>query len=160
MNRLGALRERYRRLSLQGRFALHVILLVIVLFTVLIPAVLWIQEQAILGTAREHGLRLVTIFAFSSVPALVADDFLGLRQLVNSLGREPDIRYAMILDLEGRVLIHTRLAETGTVYQDVLTRWALTASEASYQESRPPQVEPLYDFVAPVLVLNQRRAID
>ena len=159
MNRLGPLRERYRRLSLQGRFALHVILLVIVLFTVLIPAVLWIQEQAILGTAREHGLRLVTIFAFSSVPALVADDFLGLRQLVNSLGREPDIRYAMILDLEGQVLIHTRLAETGAVYQDALTRWALTASEASYQESRPPQVEPLYDFVAPVLVLNQRRAI-
>jgi signal transduction histidine kinase len=159
MNRLGALRERYRRLSLQGRFALHVILLVIVLFTLLIPAILLIQEQAILGTAREHGLRLVAIFAFSSVPSLVADDFLGLRQLVNSLGREPEIRYAMILDLEGRVLIHTRLAETGTVYQDDLTRWALTATEASYQESRFTQGEPLHDFVAPVLVLNQRRAI-
>ncbi len=159
MNRLGALRERYRRLSLQRRFALHVILLVIVLFTLLIPAVLLIQERAILGTAREHGLRLVTIFAFSSVPALVADDFLGLRQLVNSLGREPDVRYAMILDLEGRVLIHTRLAETGTVYQDALTRWALTTSEASYQEGRSPQGEPLYDFVAPVLVLNQQRAV-
>ena len=115
MIRLGSLRERYRRLSLQGRLALHVILLVSVLFTLLIPAVLWIQERAILGTAREHGLRLVTIFAFSSVPALVADDFLGLRQLVTSLAREPDIRYAMILDLDGRVLIHTRLAETGAV---------------------------------------------
>src|SRR3990172_5650047 len=113
MIRLGSLRERYRRLSLQGRLALHVILLVSVLFTLLIPAVLWIQERAILGTAREHGLRLVTIFAFSSVPALVADDFLGLRQLVTSLAREPDIRYAMILDLDGRGLIHTPLGGTG-----------------------------------------------
>src|SRR3990172_8942832 len=126
MIRLGSLRERYRRLSLQGRLALHVILLVSVLFTLLIPAVLWIQERAILGTAGEHGLRLVTIFAFSSVPALVADDFLGLRQLVTSLAREPDIRYAMILDLDGRVLIHTRLAETGAVYQAPLTPPALT----------------------------------
>lgn len=157
MNRVGSLRERYRRLSLQGRFALHVILLVSVLFTLLIPAVLLIQERAILGTAREHGLRLVTIFAFSSVPALVADDFLGLRQLVNSLAREPDIRYAMILDLDGRVLIHTRLAETGAVYQDPLTRRALTAAEPMFQETRSPQREMLYDFAAPVLVLAQRR---
>ncbi len=159
MIRPGLLRERYRRLSLHARFALHVILLVVVLFTLLIPAVLLIQEQAILGTAREHGLRLVAIFAFSSVPALVADDFLGLRQLVNSLGREPDIRYAMIQTLEGQVLIHTRLAETGTVYQDALTRRALTVTEPSSQESHSPQGELLYDFVAPVLVLNQRRAI-
>jgi signal transduction histidine kinase len=159
MNRLGALRERYGRLSLQGRFALHVILLVVVLFTLLIPAVLLIQERAILGTAREHGLRLAAIFAFSSVPSLVADDFLGLRQLVNSLGREPEIRYAMIQSLEGEVLIHTRLAETGTVLQDALTRRALTATEPSYQETRTSHGERLYDFVAPVLVLNQRRAI-
>ncbi len=159
MVRLGPLGERYRRLSLHARFALHVILLVVVLFTLLIPAVLLIQEQAILGTAREQGLRLVAIFAFSSVPALVADDFLGLRQLVNSLGREPDIRYAMIQSLEGQVLIHTRLAETGIVYQDALTRRALIVTEASYQESHSPQGELLYDFVAPVLVLNQRRAI-
>lgn len=157
MNRVGPLRERYRRLSLQGRFALHVILLVSVLFTLLIPAVLWIQERAILGTARENGLRLVTIFAFSSVPALVADDFLGLRQLVTSLAREPDIRYAMILDLDGRVLIHTRLAETGAVYQDPLTRRALTAAEPMLQETRSRQGETLYDFAAPVLVLAQRR---
>jgi signal transduction histidine kinase len=158
MNRVGSLRERYRQLSLQGRFALHVILLVFVLFALLIPAVLLIQERAILGTARENGLRLVTIFAFSSVPALVADDFLGLRQLVNSLAREPDIRYAMILDLDGRVLIHTRLAETGAVYQDPLTRRALTAAEPMLQETRSPQGETLYDFTAPVLVLVQRRA--
>lgn len=158
MNRVGSLRERYRRLSLQARFALHVILLVSVLFTLLIPAVLLIQERAILGTARENGLRLVTIFAFSSVPALVADDFLGLRQLVTSLAREPDIRYAMILDLDGRVLIHTRLAETGAIYQDPLTRRALTAAEPMFQETRSRQGETLYDFAAPVLVLAQRRA--
>src|SRR5574337_2136503 len=134
MSRYAPLRERYRQLRLQTRFALHIILLVAVIFAILIPAVLMIQESAILGTAREHGLRLVTIFAFSSVPALVADDFLGLRQLVNSLAREPDVRYAMILDLDGRVLIHTRLAERGAVYQDPLARRALTSAEPTFQE--------------------------
>jgi len=159
MSRFAPLRERYRRLRLQTRFALHTILLVAVIFAILIPAVLMIQESAILGTARDNGLRLVTIFAFSSVPALVADDFLGQRQLVNSLAREGDVRYAMILDLDGRVLIHTSVRETGAMYQDPLTRRALAATTPLFQEVRTPQGEILYDFATPVLILNQRRAV-
>ncbi len=154
-----SLQLRYRQLRLQTRFALHIVLLVTVLFALLIPAVLLIQESAILGTARENGLQLVSIFAFSSVPALVADDFLGLRQLVNSLGRERDIRYAMILDLDGRVLIHTLLTEAASVYRDPLTLHALAVNEPSLQETQSPRGEILYDFAAPVLILNQRRAI-
>jgi signal transduction histidine kinase/HAMP domain-containing protein len=159
MSRFTPLRERYRRLRLQTRFALHIILLVAILFAVLIPAVLMIQESAILGTARDNGLRLVTIFASSSVPALVADDFIGMRQLVNSLAQEGDVRYAMILDLEGRVLIHTLVRETGAIYQDPLTRRALTATAPLVEEVRTPQGEILYDFATPILVLNQPRAV-
>lgn len=158
MDLLGALRDRYRRRPLQTRFALHVILLVAVLFALVIPAVLVIQESVILDTARDNGLRLVAIFAFSSVQAVLADDFLGLRQVVNSLGREREIRYAMILDVEGRVLIHSRVNETGAMYDDPLTRHALAAARPIVQETRTPRGETLFDFAAPVLVLNQRRA--
>jgi len=159
MGRLDSLREWYSRLRLQTRFALHIILLVAVLFALLIPVVLLIQESAILGTAQENGLSLVTIFAFSSVQALVDDDFLSMRQLVNSLGRDKDVRYAMILDLDGRVLVHSRVKETGAVYRDPPTRHALTATKPFFQETRSPQGEVLYDFAAPILVLNQRRAV-
>ena len=159
MSRFAPLRERYRQLRLQTRFALHIILLVAVIFAILIPAVLMIQESAILGTARDNGLRLVTIFAFSSVPALVADDFLGLRQVVNSLGQETDIRYAMILDLEGRVLTHTSVRETGARYQDPITRRVLATTAPLFQEVHTPKGEILYDFATPVFILNQRRAI-
>jgi len=154
-----SLQNGYRQLRLQTRFALYIVLLVTVLFALLIPAVLLIQESAILGTARENGLQLVSIFSFSSVPALVADDFLGLRQLVNSLGRERDIRYAMIVCLDGRVLLHTLLTETGALYRDPLTLHALAVNEPSLQETQSPRGEILYDFAAPVLILNQRRAI-
>ena len=159
MNLFGALASRYRRRRLQTRFALHVILLVAVLFALLIPAVLLIQESVILGTARDNGLRLVAIFAFSSVQAVVAEDFLGLRQMVNSLGRERDVRYAMIMEVDGRVLIHSRVNETGATYDDPLTRRALTATTPIVQETRSRRGEILYDFAAPVLVLNQRRAV-
>ena len=159
MDPLGAFASRYRRRRLQTRFALHVILLVAVLFALVIPAVLLIQESVILGTARDNGLRLVAIFAFGSVQAVVADDFLGLRQMVNSLGREKDVRYAMIMDPDGRVLIHSRVNETGATYADPLTRRALAATSPIVQETRARRGEVLFDFAAPVLVLNQRRAV-
>jgi len=159
MHLLDRVRLHYRRMRLQTRFALHIILLVSVVFAFLIPVVLVIQEQSILRTARENGLGLVTIFAFSSVQALVADDFLGLRQVVNSLRRDQGVRYAMILDLDGRVLIHTRVNEVGRLYTDPLTRQTLGATEPIAQETRSPSGEPLLDFAAPVLVLNQRRAV-
>jgi signal transduction histidine kinase len=153
------LRQRYRRLRLQTRFAFHATLLVAVLFALVLPVVLAIQESAILGTARDNGLRLVTIFAFSSVQAVIADDFLGLRQVVNSLGRERNVRYAMVLDLTGRVLIHSRVNETGATYDDPLTRRALAATAPLFHETRSGRGEILYDFATPVLVLNQRRAV-
>jgi len=159
MHLLDSLRQHYRRMRLQTRLALHIILLVSVVFAFLIPVVLVIQERTILRTARENGLGLVTIFAFSSVQALVADDFLGLRQVVNSLRRDENIRYAMILDLDGRVLIHSRVNEIGRVYADPLTRRSLGATEPFVQETRSTSGELLYDFAAPVLVLNQRRAV-
>ncbi len=151
--------RRYQRLRLQTRFALHVILVIAAVFAMVIPTVLLIQESAILATARDDGIRLATIFAFSSAQAVVADDFLGLRELVNSLGRERDVRYAMILDPRGRVLIHTRVNETGKQYDDALTRNALVAHEPMLQETRSPRGEIVYDFAAPVLVLNERRAV-
>ena len=159
MNPLGALAQRYRGRRLQTRFALHVVLLVALLFALLVPALLLIQESVILETARDNGLRLVAIFAFSSVQAVVAEDFLGLRQVVNSLGRERNVRYAMILDADGRVLIHSRVNETGAKYDDPLTRRALTATTPIFQETRSRRGEILFDFAAPVLVLNQRRGV-
>jgi signal transduction histidine kinase len=159
MRLLDGLRQHYRRMRLQTRFALHIILLVSLVFAFLIPVVLVIQEQSVLRTARENGLGLVAIFAYSSVHSLVADDFLGLRQLVNSLRREMDVRYAMVLDLEGRVLIHSRVNEIGRVYTDPLTRRTLGVTEPLAQEVRSPSGDLIYDFAAPVLVLNQRRAV-
>jgi signal transduction histidine kinase len=159
MGLIDALLQVARRLRLRTRFSLHAVLLIAALFAFLIPAVLFIQESAILSTARDNGLRLVAIFAFSSVQAVLTDDFLGLRQVVNSLGRERDVRYAMILDLDGRVLIHSRANETGAFYTDVLTRAALAARAPTAQETRSQQGDILYDFAAPVLVRNQRRAV-
>jgi hypothetical protein len=86
---LTALRDRYRRLSLRTKFALHITLSTVLLFAALIPGVLYLESRAILDEAKQRGLQPTKIFAHASLQAVVADDFIVMRHLVNSIGSEP-----------------------------------------------------------------------
>jgi signal transduction histidine kinase/HAMP domain-containing protein len=159
MRGVDRIRSWYLGLRLQARLTLQIIILIIALFALLLPVVLMIQNAALRRTAQEKGFSLVGVFAFSSVQGVIAGDFLSLRGLVRSLVRQPDVRYAMILDLNGRVLMHSLMEQTGKVLQDPLTRRTLEATEPLVQETRSAAGEHLYDFAAPVLLLNERRAV-
>jgi len=149
----------YRNLRLQARLTLQIVLMSAAIFALLLPIVLLIQNRALHNTAQEKGFSLVRVFAFSSVQGVAADDFLALRALVLSLVRQPEVRYALILDMNGRVLIHSRVEDAGMVLRDPLTLRALSANEPLVQEARTDSGEPVQDFAAPVLLLNERRAV-
>src|SRR5262245_47994889 len=89
---------RYRRLSLRAKFTLHITGSIVALFAGLIPAVVYLEERAVLGEAAQRGLSLTNVFAYSSVQGLVGDDFLVIRHVINSVASEPNVLYAMILD--------------------------------------------------------------
>ncbi len=159
MRGVDRIRNWYRNLRLQTRLTLQIVVLSAGLFALVLPIVLLIQNRALHNTAQEKGFSLVRVFAFSSVQGVIAEDFLGLRELVRSLVRQPGVRYAMILDLNGRVLMHSRVEHTGTVLRDPISLHTLEATEPLVQETRSEAGEPLYDFAAPVLLLNERRAV-
>ena len=149
---------RYRNLSLRAKFALPIALFVVLLFSALIPGVLYLQTRTVLDGARERGLELTKIFAHSSVQAVVADDFLVLRQMINSIASEPDVLHAMILDPRGLVLAHSDMRKVGQVYDDVLTRRALATSDPLVQDGEVAGTQ-MHDFAVPIYVLNERRAV-
>ncbi len=159
MDGINRIRGWYGRLRLHARLTLQFIVLSSALFALLLPVVLMVQEAALRKTAQEKGFSLVRVFAFSSVQGVVAGDFLSLRALVRSLVRQPGMRYAMILDLDGRVLMHSLVDHTGEIFRDPLSLRALRATEPIVQETRSDAGGPLFDFAAPVLLLDERRAV-
>jgi two-component system, NtrC family, sensor histidine kinase HydH len=154
----GALARRYRNLRLATRFGLHIAASTTVLFAILIPIVVHLQTRAVLAEAHRRGLELTKVFAHAGVQALVADDFLVMRYIVNSVASEPDVVYAMIVDPSGRVLLHSDVRETGRLYTDALTTAAKTISAPLRQDVWRPGAH-LFDFAVPVYVLMERRAI-
>ena len=155
---MGSLLHRYRNLSLRAKFALPIALFVVLLFGALIPGVLYLQTRTVLEGARERGLDLTKIFAHSSVQAVVSDDFLALRQIINSMASEQDVLYAMILDPSGRLLAHSDMRQAGQTYTDALSRKATQTTEPLVQESEVGAIR-MYDFAVPIYVLNERRAV-
>ena len=157
-SRLGSLAEWYRELSLRTKFGLHSAVSITLLFGALIPGVVYLQTRAALEQAKHRGLQLAKVFAHSSVQAVVAEDFLIMRQIINSIGSEPDVLYAMILDPSGRVLVHSDLTEARKTYTDRLSAEAARTEHPLLQELRRPDIHA-YDFAVPIYVLNERRAV-
>ncbi len=153
-----AVARRYRDLSLRTKFALHIILSTTLLFAVLIPSVVYLQKRTVLAEAQERGLELTKVFAHASVQAFVADDFLSLRQMVNSISSEPDVLYVMIMDPSGRALIHSDMRDAGQIYTDLLSRQAAGTESPLVQEVWRTGLHA-YDFAVPIYVLNDRRAV-
>jgi signal transduction histidine kinase/HAMP domain-containing protein len=150
--------RRYRDLSLGTKFALHIILSTTLLFAVLIPGVVYLQKRTVLSEAQEKGLQLTKVFAHATVQALVADDFLSLRQIVNSIASEPNVLYVMIMETSGRALIHSDAREAGQIYTDLLSRQAAGTESPLVQEVWRTGLHA-YDFAVPIHVSNDRRAV-
>ena len=153
-----SLTECYRDLSLRAKFAFHLAISVALLFAVLIPGVVQLQKRTVLEEARERGLQLTKVFGHASVQALVADDFLGLRQIINSIASEPVVLYVMIQDPSGRLLVHSNMGETGRIYTDPLSQQAVATGRPLVQEVWRSDLYA-YDFAVPIYVLNERRAV-
>ncbi len=156
--RRGWVVERYRRASLRAKFAIHVAVSITLLFAVLIPSVVYLQRQATLDRTRQRGFQLTKVFAHASVQAVVADDFLILRHVVNSIASEHDVLYAMILDPSGRLLVHSDMRELGRTYTDPISVRAARAERPLVQELQQDG-RLAYDFAVPIYVMNDWRAV-
>jgi signal transduction histidine kinase len=152
------LRRWYEGASLQTKFALQVVLSTTLLFSILLPLVLYLQRQAILSNVEDAGFQLAKVFARSSVQAVVADDYLVMQHVVNGIGSERKVLYAMLLGDGGRVLVHTRVNERGTTYSDPLSTAAVNSKGPLLQRYLRPDGVRVYDFSVPVFVLDERRA--
>lgn len=110
---------------------------------------LFASEQAIrqLEALREQSLdratTLVRMTAVNAVSWVLADDVRGLSELVRSLRGQPQLMYAMVVDVDGQVLAHTDRDKVGFFVEDPVSRAVLTG---------PPTIHPVVANAAMVEV--------
>ena len=108
----------------------------------------FLQQQSF-----EQTKSLVETLAVNSTSWALADDVVGLEEIITPVRRYPNLRYAMVTSLDGKVLAHTDPSRIGTYLTDATSR-SLLKGEAVL---RILHSDPfLLDIAAPIPIGSGR----
>jgi PAS domain S-box-containing protein len=145
-----------RFISLRTKFLFGTVMVIIVVMGALTAIVEHRQRAAIVHEIERRGTILVRNLATMSTDPFLVYNFTALEQNVTRLAEEEDVQYAIILDLDGRVVAHsTQPNQVGSVLSDQASNRAARADEPLVQEVTTGQGTH-YDFSYPLRVGEQR----
>jgi two-component system sensor histidine kinase AtoS len=147
-----------RLVSVRTKLVLGTVCVIGLLMVVAIGIVGHRQRLTVIEEVQRRGLVLAENLVAVSTGALVLYNFTALEQNVVQVDRrDPDVLYAIVLDLEGRVAAHSR--EPGLVgarLDDPLTARVQTATDPDIREVRGADGRAHYDVGVPIFVEGQR----
>jgi two-component system sensor histidine kinase AtoS len=153
-----ARRFQLRPRSLQARFLVGTVLVLLVVMAGVIVVVEQRQRAAIVGEVLRRGEVIARDLAASSSGPLLLYNFTALEQNAARVSASDDVVYAMVLDAEGAVAAHSEdPGLVGTALAGPADRRAAGTEGLLVQETAPgPGSEAVYDFAVPVLVSAQK----
>ncbi|MDD5389967.1 MAG: response regulator [Gallionellaceae bacterium] len=116
-----------RGFSIRRQLILGIVLLLTLLMSLLVVDLVIRQSEFLQRNSLQQARGLANTLAVSSTSWVMAHDVVGLQEVVRSLEREPNVRYAMLLSRDGRVLAHSESSRIGLYLTDARSRPLLTA---------------------------------
>lgn len=113
--------------SIRRQLMLGIALVHAVLMTIFVLELVERERHFLHRQAVEQAISLAQTLAANSTSWVLANDVEGLAEVVQSLRRYPDLRYAMLIAPDGRVLAHSNPTYLGLYVTDPLSRSLLTA---------------------------------
>jgi signal transduction histidine kinase len=115
------------------------------------------EKETLENELRSRGLAVAKDLAKFSARPLLGNDMATLRRFVNHSLNQDYVRYVMIVDPEGRVVMHSDLGEIGKIYQDKLVKNAIHAKESGFARPFLKENHEHFCFIyAPVTVGEAR----
>jgi PAS domain S-box-containing protein len=143
--------------SLQTKLLWGTVLVICLVMAAVLVVVDHRQRAAVIDEAYRRGEILARDLAAVSHAPLLLYNFTALEQNVARFASEEDVRYAIILDGEGRVAAHSaRPDRVGVVLPGDVDRRAAASLDPVVQETRVDTGEVLDEFAVPVLVGQQK----
>ena len=114
------------------------------------------REKATLeNELRKRGLALASDLARFMARPMLSGDLPALRRFVNHSMEQEYVRYVVVLDPHGKVIMHNDLAEVGKLYNDPLSTTAISSRNPGYTGVHVSSSEELHcDMFAPIQVAD------
>ena len=149
------------KFSLRTKLTLLIesLVVVLVLVTGIIATVR--AKETLESELRKRGLALAADLAKFTVRPLLSQDLPTLRRFVNHSMEQDYVLYVIVLNPEGKVVMHSDLAEVGKTYRDSLNFAAMTSKGPGYThactyEHIPKSGEHYFDIFTPIQISDVR----
>ena len=145
-----------RRVRLRPKIFIYFTTLVVLILVFVSAAVFYFQKQMLARQAREKAFSLTETLAYTSLNAVLLDDYSTLQLLIDSMIGSPDVRAIAILDSSGRVIASDTPQDRGKLFTDSLTVRALASRKVILQNARLADGSEIWDTAVPIFNLDQR----
>lgn len=130
--------------------------LILLVLIIVSGTIYYFQKQMLLRQAEEKALSLAQTLAYTSLNAILLDDYSTLQLLIDSMIDNPDVSSIAILDTNGMVIAADRPELRGHLYQDNLTFKALASPTVILQKLPEVEDQEIWDTAVPIFELDQR----
>ncbi len=144
-----------KNFNIQTKFFLYFSILSFAIISFVLLTIFYFQREAILNKARDKAFELTRILAYSSVNAVLLDDYTILQMLIDSMSDSPDIRSIAIIDTGGTVMAASDPKMRGTQYKDELSRKALSGDTFILQNESSSGGDEVWNTALIIYNLNE-----
>jgi len=151
------LRPQWVKCSLRTKLTLLIESLVVILVVVTGIITTMREKESLENELRKRGLALAADVAKFTTSPLLSNDLPTLRRFVNHSMEQDYVRYVILLDSEGKVVMHSNLDEVGKTYRDPITAVAMKSEKhGSFRGTLSENGEHYYDIYTPIYVSDVR----
>ncbi|VAX08676.1 hypothetical protein MNBD_GAMMA25-893 [hydrothermal vent metagenome] len=117
--------------SIARQLMIGIALVHAVLMTIFVIDLVAREKSFLVDLSRKQAIGLAETLATNGTSWVLAQDFIGMEEIINSQSGFPGLKYAMYLDTAGKVLAYTDLKQVGKYINDEISKSLLTAKPAT-----------------------------
>ncbi|MGV1098544.1 PAS domain S-box protein [Thiovibrio sp. JS02] len=134
--------------TIRSRLICGVALVHLLLMTVFVLDLVARQRDFLSEQSLEQTTSLAETLAINSGSWVLANDVVGLEEIVLAFRRYPDLHYAMVIDIDGQVLAHTDRSHVG---QHLVDEKSLTLLKSGPESQVLHAGHDIIDIAAPIM---------
>ena len=154
---MGHCPQKWLKFSLRIKLTLLIESLVVIIVVVTGIITTMREKESLESELRKRGLALAADVAKFTTSPMLSNDLPTLRRFVNHSMEQDYVRYVILLDPLGKVVMHSNLKEVGKIYRDGMTAVAMKSEKhGSFRASLPENGEHYYDIYTPIYLQDAR----
>ena len=146
-------------MNLSAKFIISVTALITLIMIGVIFSIMTREKAIIVQEMQKKGHTIAEVLAMSSINSFLDHDYSTLKRYIDTIAKDEDVKYVMILNLSGVVKMHNDPDMLGKVLNDPLTINSLKTKDPINQLYRLNLKEDVYDIAAPIMTEERRLGI-